>query len=211
LSEYFSAANSMRLIPPWQPGDERSPAERAKHQKARQTYVKLQQASSEYYKDPMLRASQQKYARAYRQGDVTEMKRVETEQRVLGERLIKKRHESIRAEGVDKVDLQLIELYAQLPRINGTNYDVYRKALTGLAPRLGELRCDQPDNSARFAAKSGTVSRATLLLTFHWLTFDQLGDGLPAMVEWLCSKGCVDFKYDLRQGFGFDTEGVTAE
>jgi hypothetical protein len=41
----------------------------------------------------------------------------------------------------------------------------------------------------RFAANSGTVSRASLLLTFRWLTFDRwrwiARDGRMA-----CAKGC---------------------
>jgi len=212
LTEYFSPGQAMRLIPPWQPSDARSAAERAQHQKARQTFGKLQRASFDIYKDPLLRASQQKFARAQRQGDAVEAKRIQEEQRELTQRLVQKRRDNIRGEGGDAVDSQLIDLYAAVPKFGGTNFDAYRKALVTLAPRMGQLQCGGADNAERFAAKSGSVSRASLLLTFHWLTFDQLGDGLPAMVEWLCAKGCVDFKYDFNCGDGgIDTSDLADE
>jgi hypothetical protein len=28
--------------------------------------------------------------------------------------------------------------------------------------------------------------------------FPNPADGVPALAEWLCAKGCVDFKYDLE-------------
>jgi len=212
ISEYFQGNHAMHLIPPWQPGDIRSTTERAQHNKARQTYAKLQKTSYDFYKDPAWRNSQARLVRAQRQGDLAEAKTIQEQQRDLMQRVIAKQRDRLRSEGPDKVDVKLIDLFATLPQPTVTNYETYRKALAGLAPRLGQLACDRADNADRFAAHSGTVSKASLLLTFHWLTFDQLGDGLPAMVEWLCAKGCGDFKYDFNQGLGgLDTSDLAEE
>ena len=211
LTDYFGPAQTMRLIPPWQPGDARSAVERAQHQKARQTYGKLRRASYDVYKDPLMRASQVQFARAHRQGDTVEAKKIQEEQRELSLRLIRQRRDKIRSEGAGTVDTQLIDLYATVPTFTGTNYEAYRKALLTLAPRMGQLQCGSADYPERFAARSGSVSRAGLLLSFHWLTFDQLSDGLPAMVEWLCARGCVSIKYDFHEGDGGLDPGDLAE
>jgi Zn-dependent protease len=196
--EYFGAAYHMPLTPPWLPGDERSEIQRAQHRKARQTFTKLQATSGSYYKDSTWRATQTRLARAQQQGDNAEIKEIQAEQRDLMKQVVQKERERLRSEGPGKVDLELIDLYAALPEVTGTNYNVYRDALKGLAPRLGELKGDA---AKRFMTRSGSVSRAGLLLTFSWLTFEQLGDGLPAFTEWLCTKGCRDLKYNFHQGF----------
>jgi hypothetical protein len=52
----------------------------------------------------------------------------------------------------------------------------------------------------RLAARGGSVTQAGLLLRFDWLAFVRPAAGAPAIVDWLCQKHCVDFKYSFPTG-----------
>ncbi len=59
----------------------------------------------------------------------------------------------------------------------------------------------------RYSSQGGSVTRNGLILTFRWLMFRQVFDGAPAFADWLCSKGCIDMRYDLQMGGGLDEAG----
>jgi hypothetical protein len=181
----------------------RSQAEREQHRIARRTYTRLQQNEA-IYADSRISDLQKSIARAKQQGDPGEAKRLLDELHQLKEKLAKERLQNLRKENT--MDLSVIDDYSALPRRTGTNSD-FQLAMLQLGKKMGQLpladaRPTPIDN--RFSTRWGNVSRQGLLLSLNYLSFERLSEGAPALVNWLCSKGCLDFKYSFQPGFGFD-------
>jgi hypothetical protein len=77
---------------------------------------------------------------------------------------------------------------------------------------MGQVRmasATQPAAGAdRYSAWTGAVSSAGLLITFEYVRPQDPFDGPPALVRWLSSKGCVNFKYDLGNQTGADLDSI---
>ena len=202
VQEYLSASSSMHLIPPWIAPDARTADERAQHALARHTYAKLQQASMKRYGDPAVVALQKRILQAQKRGDQEELAALRGNMKDLYANLARSAVETVRKEGAEKVDEQVVDLYAALPTYPSTNGD-YRAALQAVSVRLGQIPMSdgQPLPGAdRYSAGWGTVTRAGLMLNFPWLSLRDAFNGPPAIADWLCSKGCIGLRYDLHPG-----------
>lgn len=202
-AEYFAAAREMQLVPPWTASEKRSLAEREQHRLARHTYAKLQETKA-HYKEPAIIALQKSVARARRQGDLAEEKRLREEEKRVVDEFTKKQQQGVRQES--GVDIQLVDMYMALPTASYPNYtnSEYKDALQKLASRMGQLPLegDQPKAlDARYSTHWGTVSREGLIISFPFLSFQNIFDGAPALADWLCSKGCIDLKYAFESAF----------
>jgi hypothetical protein len=50
-----------------------------------------------------------------------------------------------------------------------------------------------------------------LLIQLHYLRFNAAAEGLPAVVDWLCSRGCRDVKYELHWLPGMGGDGLPGD
>ena len=74
---------------------------------------------------------------------------------------------------------------------------------------MGQLPCVNGvvnSDADRFSARAGIVSSKERTLQLGWASFTRISDGPPALLDWLCAKGGVDFKYDVLAGTGPDTD-----
>lgn len=82
-SAYLGMPDRYNLVAPWTPGDARTADERARHDTARRTYLRLQSAGSRAFDDPAARAIGRKISAASRRGDRAEMESLQRQQAVL--------------------------------------------------------------------------------------------------------------------------------
>lgn len=80
--------------------------------------------------------------------------------------------------------------------------DFNSPAYQAMSERMGRapLTDDKSAGQHRYAAQYGSASRAGLLLTFHYLSFNDPPEGARAFVTWLNVRGCKGMRYDFRTG-----------
>ena len=227
LGDYFGVPFADRLIPPWQPDDRanlaRLPDERARHARARRTYARVATSGAEYdFNSSEFRAFTERAQRAARRGERDEQKRILRERQA---HLAAKRRaaiEQVRAEGPQKVDVDVIDRYRELwfepmeadelaadadaehegieppATTRVSNYqDASERLAEELAPRMGSLprKDGKPLPGAdRHAAKHGSAYRVGRSLRIAVSLKDPF-DGAPALVRWLASRGCAEVRY----------------
>jgi hypothetical protein len=201
---YFSARGPhLHLVAPWDDSDRRSADEKRSHLIARQTYLKLLRSGSEAYTAAQAVLLRKKISNATRQGDQVLARTLTDEERKLSKDLQQRALQKLRDE--KPVDATLIDLYASLPENYWTNKQT-KITFREMGARMGQLplRDGEPSaEAARFSA-SGTVERNGLLLTFHWMFFDNMFEGAPAFATWLDKQGCKDIRYQFHAGEGAD-------
>jgi Zn-dependent protease len=209
LTEYFSNDTGRSLIPPWLPGDRRTAEQRAAHQLARKTHLRAQAGKWDGYNDPKMIALQKRISEARRQGDDAEATALTQQLTELAEDLGKQRLNKLKAGEEGPVDATIIDLFNALPPISTrTNREAFRKTQQEISRRMGQLPLvnDRGASSdGRFSTRGGLVSSKGRALHLSWLSFQRLSDGAPALIDWLCAKGCADLKYDLRSGAELDS------
>ena len=209
VQSYLSAPARMHLVPPWSGADLRTPEQRAQQRLARQTYGKLQRAVVQGYRDPVSRAMQQRLLQASRRADPAEMARLRAEYRHLIDRLNQRHLEEVVRDHRGAVDGKIVELWLALPKPAigvAADQDLVRQ----LAERMGQLPLVQGrpvPGADRYSTRWGTVTRTGLMLRFDWLSFQRVGDGGPALVDWLCRQGCFDLKYEFQALGNPDEDG----
>jgi len=203
-AQNYFAGVSLHLIPPWAAADARSAADREGHRRARRTFLKLEESQT-VYRDPALLAIQKNITQAQRQGDAAEAKKLQDQFRQVRLQLVKEQMNGLRRDNT--LDLAFIDLYSGLPPRTYTNSD-YNAALLKLGAKMGQLPLagDRPSAADDgFSARWGGIKRNGLLVTFNYLSFQRISEGAPALVQWLCSKKCVDFKYTFSSGLGLES------
>ena len=206
LNEYFYNDSTRSLIPPWLPDDRRTAEQRAAHQLARKTYLRAQNGKWDGYTDAKMLALQKRIASAQRQGDEAEVKTLTQQMTGLAEDLGKQRLNRLKAGEEGPMDTAVIDLFNSLPAITTrTNQDVTKTILQEIAQRMGQLplmndRVAPSDD--RFSTSGGSVSSKGRTLLLNWISFKRISDGAPALIDWLCGRGCTDLKYDIRSGTG---------
>jgi Zn-dependent protease len=78
-----------------------------------------------------------------------------------------------------------------------------------MSPLLGRFpgtdEVGAPGMASPTSARGG-VLRHDLLITMPYLQFGSLFEGPPAVVHWLQSRGCTDFRYEFKSGLPADSE-----
>jgi Zn-dependent protease len=206
LEGYFNTLPNLALVPPWLPKDGRSTAERAQHDLARQTYLKLQKAESAGYDDAALKDLQSKIAIARKQGGQAEVKALRDQ---INERVQSLAQTNIARAGTGTggaVDARVVELFARLSAsATGTNGPDQGIQLE-LAQRMGQLAVVNGTVDKRYAARFGVAAQNGLLIKVPWVSFECIDTGPAALADWLCGKGCVDLKYDFQSGAAWADE-----
>ncbi len=210
LKEYLSNDSSRSLIPPWLPDDRRTPEQRTAHQLARKTCLRAQTGKWDGYSDPRMRALQKRIGQAQRQGDGAEATALTREMTDLAEDSGKQRLNRLKTGAEGPMDAAVIDLFNTIPAFTTrTNQDVTTRILQEIAQRMGQLPLVNgrvTPGEDRFSTRGGMVSGKARALHLSWLSFQRISDGAPALIDWLCGKGCTDLKYDIRSGTGSDRD-----
>lgn len=107
------------------------------------------------------------------------------------------------------VNPEVVDLYtAWLASAGSTNLEKSRKIMHELADCMGQLP-KVPGTQAmedRYSLRSGLVLCKGRTLQLNWVSFTQIGEGAPALLDWLAGKGGSDFKYDIVSGTDLGAE-----
>jgi len=206
LREYLNTLPNLALAPPWLPDDPRSPDERARHRLARQTYLKLQNYEDKTYDGVEMLSLQKKMAEARKQADKAEMESLRKQVQRLSEDAEREHVAEVRAGRQGIVDTNVIDLFVlqqqQAASGSETNLAIIQRPAEEMARHMGQAA----PGEARFLVRYGGVTREGLLLNLSWLNFERVGDGAPALVDWLCAKGCTSLRYGFHAGSGIDED-----
>ncbi len=223
LKDHLMASSiAQALLPPWHPDDPRSPESREAHDKARKTYARLINRHNETAADDAEEAEineskaaeveqlLRRLSEARRRGNDAEAESIQDELGRRDKAANDKFYASLRAEGPETLDLEVIDLYekhqeqfvAFEPRetIDTTRLDAIAERM-GLAAAPG---ADAESGADRYSSRGGFTRREGPLLRIEWLRFANDFEGVPALADWLCDKGCLEFHYRFNNGFGFE-------
>ena len=188
---------SLFLIPPWDPDDRRPPAERTRHDRARQTYEKIVNAANDLYDDPELKSLVDKLDDATRRGDAAESEKLQSDHEKLYEVKLRAAQRRVAETADGSIDAELAERFLALQDPTARTVG-FKRYVTELGPLMGQVPMDGDAPAAgaeRYIASFGSASREGLLVTIRGLTFADDAQGAPALVAWLGGRGCVDFRY----------------
>jgi Zn-dependent protease len=201
MNGYFRMFHDYALIPPWRPQETRSPEQRAQNELARQTYLKLQDLQT--LDEPQIEL-ENKRETALKEGDTAGALKLERQMGTLVETEKNRGIARLRDGERGPVDTNVIDSFILLndPE-NVTNAAISAKIRRQLAQRMGQLPFLTNGGSFydnRYSANIGMASRAGLLVTISYVSFDRIDSGPKAMAAWLQGKGCIGFKYDFLPG-----------
>jgi hypothetical protein len=204
--EYFRIPPQTYLIPPWVPGDPRTPQQRDRDRSARRTYLRVEEALALVQLSPEALAENQKLIDARRGNDAAEIERLEAEQ--LRRWNEAQRDAIAQLKGDAMLDRGVIE-EVLLHGLDDPAEAQLREHWRNLGRHMGQLpltTADEPaPGSDRYSRLGGSVSRDGRKLSLRWVAFTSLSDAAPALVGWLDQKGCSGFRYVFHGG------GATAE
>ena len=227
LEEYLQVPAATDLVPPWSAEAAELWPRWPEMRRARRTLLTARTAGNARWDDPRLTDLNEQMARANRRGDAETVAALAVKQQQLIRDIQRtgvtdlKADASLDAEVADRY-LELLDAAAEFDRAHQQDaeatdddeaaefplpplYDLQSPAWRTLAARMGTM----PEDAAarrRLAPATGGVSRAGLLVTLHWLQFDDPARGAPALVRWLDSRGATALKYDFDAGFFGDDD-----
>jgi len=144
---------------------------------------------------------------ASRRGDNEELARLRKQYETLRLQARRRDIDALRQTTDGTIDTELVEEYlALLPQERQKGFR--HKQEVALGPYLGQV---PPDDRAteRITTQFGFMSRRQKMLEFNWLSFTEISQGAPAIVQWLQSSGCNNFRYELTgSSSGEQTGGV---
>jgi Zn-dependent protease len=206
INGYFRTLPDEMLVPPWWPQDMRTSGQRAQHELARRTYLKLQ--NSQFSDSAELDDLAARMRTALKQGDEAGATSLQKQMNTLVETQKTARIARLRDGKNGPVDTNVIDEFILLTAPeNMTNGPMIAKIRRQLAQRMGQLPFLTNSASlydSRFSGNFGVASRAGLLVTISDVSFDRIDSGPKAMAEWLLGKGCMGFKYDFQPGLASD-------
>jgi Zn-dependent protease len=203
LQDYLEAGAEMHLVAPWSP-EFQSPGFAAKRD-ARHEWRRIGLAVAKAYNAPALKDFPKKIHAADLRGARSEAARLRAEELQLEEKLQAQAREQFCATATNPVVPALVDLNAELAKLNYTNRIERAALLRKVAALLGEVRYegDKPAPGAEaLGAATGLVSLHGMIIELSWVQMHDAVTGLPALAGWLCEQQCGGIKYDLIGGFG---------
>ena len=152
--------------------------------------------------DPRIEDFDNKMKAALRAGDPVEVKRLRAERLRLISELRAARLAKLGVE--EGMDAAVVNGYQALLADAALRPDP-EKVAASIGPLLGQMRTDgDRDPAKRAVAAAGYITRQGLLLNIPVLTFGSTFAGPPALVRWLQSQDCTDFRYDFAGPYDLD-------
>lgn len=197
FNNYAATFPTLGLIPPWTPAELHVPKPTPEQVLARKSYILAQKSVWTQEPDTKLKELYGKAAAARKSGDKSEAVSVMKDIQEHNRQQTKSRLAALIDNKKDPVDPEIISLYSARDAA-GTNLVELGKIDQSLAKRMGQIQLmnGQPDPKLEpYAIRSAFCSTTQLLIHFSWMNFNRVDTGSAAFVDWLCKKGCIDFKY----------------
>ncbi|MGH8023791.1 MAG: hypothetical protein ACRED1_09435, partial [Limisphaerales bacterium] len=194
LHDYFGSIVVESLVPPWQPKDSRSPAETDSNNRARATWIKLQDFESDIEDDTNLDSleSQLETDRGYGGSNVGLL---QSEIADVKEKLYRQNLPQLIDVGEGNLDTNVVALFCALNIGQAVTNPVSNQAIRKeIAQRLGRLADNDSDC---FCAQSGYAFRSGQTIRVSFVSFNRADEGPLALVSWLHDQQCDDFKYNF--------------
>ena len=160
--------------------------------------------------DPQMTALQKKITEARRQGDEAEVAGLTRQVADLSDKLGKERLNKLKSGQEGPVDPVVVDLCSASPPLTtGTNQAASKRNLQEIAQRMGQLPLVDGHVVAgedRFSVRGGSAFSQGRTVHLSWMSLCGVSEGAPALVDWLCLRGCTDFKYDIHAGTGGSPE-----
>jgi Zn-dependent protease len=204
LNGYFNTLPNLDLVPPWQPHDPRTTAQRAHDELARQTYIRLQHSQFQAYTNAELRLLEKDLATAQKLGAQAEADALREQIITLRQKLAYQSIEAVRTGTMGPVDTKVVDLFVTLTTSETrTNEMVTNGLKREMAKLMGQVSPENwPAGDGHANARYGNVTQNGLLLNLNWISFNHLDTGPVALAAWLCDHGCIGIKYDFQAGLG---------
>lgn len=179
--------------------------------------------------DPVLKKLYEESQLATRTGDKEARRRISEQIAEHEQKQQQAKIDAIRNLGPEKVDVAVIDAYEAWMTANrdaqklmqeafkegsGQKYDPQKirelqkpaeEKRLAMLKLLGQVAVNPgAGGDSELVIQNGHLSRAGPVMSFHLLSIRNGATGLPAFAEWLCSQGCSDVSYDVRQGFDFN-------
>ncbi len=198
LDNYFSVPPKFAVIPPWSRDDSRSKSQKSAHERARATIRQFNSAKFSYFTNSLLNGITKKVLAAERLGDAAEVTRLRAQQTTEQKDLERRTLESVRDNRANDIDRAVWDLYASLPALTRTNRIEYERSLEPIELLIGSTRADASRSDLLMGAHYGDTRQVASYVTVRWILFKNLADGVPALIDWLCSQGCKGLKYEVE-------------
>lgn len=201
MNSYLSTLPQKRLVPPWLPHDQRSTNERAEHQRARMTYLRLQRSRfSDDDESVETTALYQQLKLAIKEGKQSEIDSLQKQINELRKQSQQKRMQAVLADSSGELDTNIYNLYLEAVADQGATNSRYDQLEQEMAHRMGQL--EEVDglglaSAEPFTSQMGVVTQDDAQIDLIFVSFNRIAYGAPALVNWLCEKGCTNFKYEL--------------
>ncbi|HZV34509.1 MAG TPA: site-2 protease family protein [Verrucomicrobiae bacterium] len=185
------------LVPPWARIDSRSSEQKAADDKARRTYERLISFNYADFDSPKLANLRKKMADARRHGDGEQLQDLTRQIAEATKQNREERFEKIRAD--KSLDEGIIELYQKREALPFTNLNARMDLTTQMAKQMGvAAKQNEPLTGAGiYSARTGYASSKGLFVNVNYVSFANAFEGAPAMLDWLCAKGCAGIRYSV--------------
>ncbi len=202
LRDYFVPDLQYALLPPWAP-QARTPAF-DKYRAARRAWRRIERELQQAWKDPAVTKIEKKFADALRRRDTGEQERLLQERNKLIADLQSGIRDCLRTNIVNPIDLELLELNALFANVPWTNTAERAALVRQIARKLGTLPTGAgSESAAAYCTTFGSLTQRKQIIEIHALSFKDPMIGLPAFIDWVCSCGCDNIKYEFVPGFFF--------
>ena len=195
LREYLMAAHLGDLVPPWSPQAFGPEYETARA--ARRTWHRIGTNINARGEAPAVLALYREVAAAGKRGAKSELAQLATRQIELRRQEETAIYERLRGAGTDP---ELLALHAQLGALGYTNHTARAALEQRISLQLGPVATNlnaAEISMASLGATTGVASRRSLVVEIRWLGFKEPAAGLPALIDWICSRGGRQIHYGI--------------
>ncbi len=200
LQAYFDVAQVFLIPPAWTSVPEVSAEDRAARKNTWRTYQRIQGDFETISRDPKYKQLVDELFRM--SGKKTQAAREKAFQQLatFSREFKQRKLLELKEQKVEYIDKALIAIYLREPGdYSRPDYQSWRDEL---GVRLGKAsQTDQglpTTESGWYALKLGSMRRQGATVHLEHLLFRRTDLGLPALVEFLCSKSCSDIRYALQ-------------
>ena len=196
LGEYFAVTRMGNLVAPWSPQAAGASYDAARE--ARRTWFVIGTNTAGVWNSAAVKDINRQLIAARKRGAQSEVERLIAQQKETSKQEQTAIYDRLRSRGVD---VQLIDLHAQLGALNYTNRTERIALERQLALKFGPTSTSVEGAGKSFAqlgTMSGYASHQGQLVEVGWLGFKDAPAGLPALIDWLCRQNCRQIKYDLH-------------
>jgi hypothetical protein len=185
--------------------------------RARYTYQRIQNGFLAMYQDPKYKSAIDELVPKRKSKKKDELTKIMSEIEKFSAEFQRETLLELKRDTSGRLDAVLIDLYLQepersssLPAPSNGPSEERTKWWKEIGERLGkasETSSRLPaTESGWFALKSGLVQQKGATLRLQYLRFWRTDLGLPALAEFLCSRGCTDIRYSLQSFADEDEE-----